>query len=179
MIGIDVYNYLLTKFHPFFPNFLASNLKQVFHNWRKFPSKWSSLVGWGVNVIIAYIIQSFEKFLVSAFCQISSPYHDRHMHIRSGNVYFKSEFWNMERGVRPITAALTPPWRETSGLRSGVLDEALPSATELYLICLDVALSNKRWRKKHGGFGCYWRQIGGGSKWVVVVQPPEILHSLK
>ena len=26
--------------------------------------------------------------------------------------------------------------------------------------------------KKHGGFGCCWRQIGGGSKWVVVVQTP-------
>ena len=43
---------------------------------------------------------------------------------------------------------------------------------ELYLIYLEVALSNKRRSKKHGGFGCFWRQIGGGSKWVVVVQTP-------
>ena len=42
--------------------------------------------------------------------------------------------------------------------------------SEFYLIFLEVALSNKRRSKKHGGFGCCWQQIGGGNKWVVVVQ---------
>ena len=32
--------------------------------------------------------------------------------------------------------------------------------TELYLIYLQLVLSNKR---KNGGFWCCWRQIGGGS----------------
>ena len=43
------------------------------------------------------------------------------------------------------------------GIQDGVI-------TELYLIYLEVALPNKRRSKKHGGFECCWRQIGGGSK---------------
>ena len=50
-----------------------------------------------------------------------------------------------------------------------ILDSSI-WGTELYLLYLEIALSNKRRSKKHGGFECCWRQIGGGSKWVFVVQ---------
>ena len=43
-------------------------------------------------------------------------------------------------------------------------------STELHLIYLEIALSAKRRSKKHGGFECCWRQTGGGSKWVFVMQ---------
>ena len=42
--------------------------------------------------------------------------------------------------------------------------------TELHLIYLEIALSNKRRSKKHGGFECCWRQTGCGNKWVFVMQ---------
>ena len=77
--------------------------------------------------------------------------------------------WDVRWGQQTETWFL---WYDLCQWWVGKKISSLVGATELYLIYLEVVLSNKRPSKKHGGFGCCWRQIGGESKWVVEVQTP-------